>query len=101
MTSPRPDHAAVVELARHAPSVHNTQPWHFEDDHGVLTLRRDETRRLPVLDPDARQQTLSCGAALFLAASGCVCRASSRSWRWRDRATPRSWRGCGHCPVET
>ena len=70
MTSLRPDHAAVVELARHAPSVHNTQPWHFEDDHGVLTLRRDETRRLPVLDPDARQQTLSCGAALFLARLG-------------------------------
>lgn len=70
MTSPRPDHAAVVELARHAPSVHNTQPWHFEDDHGVLTLRRDETRRLPVLDPDARQQTISCGAALFLARLG-------------------------------
>lgn len=70
MTSHRPDLAAVVELARHAPSVHNTQPWHFEDDHGVLTLRRDESRRLPVLDPDARQQTISCGAALFLASLG-------------------------------
>lgn len=70
MTSTRPDLASVVELARHAPSVHNTQPWQFHDEHGVLTIRRDDTRRLPVLDPDARQQTISCGAALFLAALG-------------------------------
>lgn len=70
MTSTRPEFTSVVELARHAPSVHNTQPWRFHDDHGVLTIGRDDTRRLPVLDPDARQQTISCGAALFLAALG-------------------------------
>jgi hypothetical protein len=70
MTSTRPNLAAVVELARHAPSVHNTQPWTFRDDAGVLTIGRDDTRRLPVLDPQARQQTVSCGAALFLAALG-------------------------------
>jgi hypothetical protein len=70
MANTRPDLAAVVELARHAPSVHNTQPWQFRDDRGVLTVRRDETRRLPVLDPEARQQTISCGAALHLASLG-------------------------------
>jgi len=66
----RADLAAVVELARRAPSVHNTQPWRFSAADGVLTLSRDEGRRLPVLDPDARQATISCGAALHLARLG-------------------------------
>lgn len=66
----QPDLAAVVDLARHAPSVHNTQPWQFAVAPGVLTLRRDEARRLPVLDPDSRQVTISCGAALHLARLG-------------------------------
>jgi hypothetical protein len=70
MTRPNPDFAAVVELARHAPSVHNTQPWSFAAEGDALTLRGDDTRRLRVLDPDARQQTVSCGAALFLVRLG-------------------------------
>jgi hypothetical protein len=70
MTTPHPDLAAVVDLARHAPSVHNTQPWRFQADGDVLSLWGDETRRLRVLDPDARQQTMSCGAALYLARLG-------------------------------
>lgn len=67
MTSHPLDVAAVVELARHAPSVHNTQPWTFRADGDTVELWADEARRLRVLDPDARQQTISCGAALFLA----------------------------------
>jgi hypothetical protein len=70
MATPHPDLAAVVELARLAPSVHNTQPWRFEADGDMLSLFGDETRRLRVLDPDARQQTISCGAALYLARLG-------------------------------
>ena len=62
-----PDFTAVVELARLAPSVHNTQPWLFHAVGDVLTLSGDPARRLPALDPDARQQTISCGAALYLA----------------------------------
>jgi hypothetical protein len=61
------DFTAVVELARLAPSVHNTQPWLFRVAGDVLTLSRDPARRLHALDPDARQQTISCGAALYLA----------------------------------
>ena len=64
------DLTAVVGLAGRAPSVHNTQPWRFAGADGVLTLSRDEDRRLPVLDPDARQATISCGAALHLARLG-------------------------------
>ncbi len=63
----QPDFTAVVELARLAPSVHNTQPWLFHATGKQLTLSRDSARSLPVLDPDARQQTISCGAALYLA----------------------------------
>jgi hypothetical protein len=65
-----PDLLAVIDLARLAPSVHNTQPWLFHAARDVLTLSRDDTRRLPVLDPEARQQTISCGAALYLARLG-------------------------------
>jgi hypothetical protein len=64
---PQPDLTAVVELARLAPSVHNTQPWLFHAAGDVLTLSGDSARKLAVLDPDARQQTISCGAALYLA----------------------------------
>lgn len=54
----------VVGAASRAPSVHNTQPWRFEVDGGVLDLYADRTRQLPVLDPDGRQLHLSCGAAV-------------------------------------
>lgn len=64
------DLAAVVELAGRAPSVHNTQPWRFVAGDGALTVTRDEERRLAVLDPDARQATISCGAAVHLARLG-------------------------------
>lgn len=55
----------LVRYAILAPSTHNVQPWQFviADDH--LELRRDGARRLPVLDPDDRELTMSCGAALY------------------------------------
>jgi hypothetical protein len=49
-----------------APSGHNTQPWVFQicgDDN--IRLYADRTRALPVVDPDDRELTISCGAALF------------------------------------
>lgn len=70
MTSQTLDVTAVVELARLAPSVHNTQPWSFRAHGDTVELWADETRHLRVLDPDARQQTISCGAALYLARLG-------------------------------
>jgi hypothetical protein len=58
-----------------APSVHNTQPWHFALRDGTLQISADPSRQLAVLDPTGRQLTISCGCALFnarvsLAASG-------------------------------
>ena len=55
----------VLDLARRAPSVHNTQPWAWRLHEGfVLELFADRTRQLRAVDPDGRDLLLSCGAAL-------------------------------------
>jgi nitroreductase len=48
-----------------APSIHNTQPWHFTVTGRSLEIRSDSSRQLTVLDPRRRQLTISCGCALF------------------------------------
>lgn len=66
----RPEQAPVavverlVQLACLAPSVHNTQPWRWRYDAGVLELHADLCRGLPAEDPRGRNLTISCGAAL-------------------------------------
>lgn len=69
ITSVRPDQAEllrqVAERASLAPSVHNSQPWRFRLGPDSIELRADRHRRLPVLDPAARQLIISCGCALF------------------------------------
>jgi nitroreductase len=55
---------AIVEVARWAPSVHNTQPWTWRMRHHDLELRADRSRQLEVSDPQGRNLTISCGAAL-------------------------------------
>jgi nitroreductase len=54
----------IVEIAARAPSVHNTQPWRWRGGSHTLELYADNARQLPHTDPDARNLTLSCGAAL-------------------------------------
>lgn len=54
----------VVDLARRAPSVHNTQPWAWRWDGAALELYADPGRGLAVTDPDGRNLVISCGAAL-------------------------------------
>ncbi|MDP9092648.1 MAG: nitroreductase [Actinomycetota bacterium] len=68
---------AVVALASRAPSLHNTQPWHWQLQDGRLTLRADRSRQLRVADPDGHSLHVSCGAAaeltqLALAARGWI-----------------------------
>ncbi len=55
-------HAAAT--ARHAPSIHNSQPWHWWVRDGGLDLYVQRDRLLHRTDPDGRLAILSCGAAL-------------------------------------
>jgi nitroreductase len=48
-----------------APSSHNTQPWRFTVHGGRIRLHADRSRALPVNDPQDRELTISCGAALL------------------------------------
>jgi hypothetical protein len=48
-----------------APSIHNTQPWSFRiQNNNTIELYADRKRALPVLDPAARELTISCGIVL-------------------------------------
>jgi nitroreductase len=67
MTTTQVNFTSSVELARLAPSVHNTQPWRFRVEGETLVLSCDPGRRLRALDPSGRQQAISVGAALHLA----------------------------------
>src|SRR6266542_3026372 len=51
-------------VACRAPSIANTQPWHWRIRDDTLELRADRSRQLTVADPQGRLMVLSCGAAL-------------------------------------
>jgi hypothetical protein len=55
----------LLNYAVLAPSSHNTQPWRFNIINEAVELYADKTRALPVADPEYRELTISCGAALF------------------------------------
>ncbi|HML99183.1 MAG TPA: hypothetical protein PKD75_11940 [Tepidiformaceae bacterium] len=55
----------LVARAVLAPSSHNTQPWRFTVRDGALDLHADRTRALAVNDPEDRELTISCAAALL------------------------------------
>ena len=55
----------LLNYAVLAPSGHNTQPWLFRVSGDALELYADRSRALPVVDPEDRALTISCGAALF------------------------------------
>lgn len=54
-----------VRSAVRAPSLHNSQPWLFRVAPPVIEVFADAGRRLPVVDPDNREQLISVGAAVF------------------------------------
>jgi nitroreductase len=56
--------AHAARLARHAPSILNTQPWQWRIGRHTAELRPDPTRLLPHVDPRQHLILLSCGAAL-------------------------------------
>jgi len=55
---------AALTLATRAPSVHNSQPWHWRVGLESLHLYADPTRHLRSTDPDRRDLLISCGTAL-------------------------------------
>ncbi len=54
----------AVLLAGRAPSLHNSQPWHWVADGESLELYGDPSRLLGSTDPSGRQLVLSCGVVL-------------------------------------
>lgn len=48
----------------YAPSIHNTQPWHWRVRRDALELWSVPERQLAETDPEGRMMTLSCGAAV-------------------------------------
>jgi nitroreductase len=54
----------AVLLAGRAPSLHNSQPWHWTFDGHTLRLFAAPDRMLPATDTSGRQMLISCGIAL-------------------------------------
>lgn len=55
----------LLGYATLAPSSHNSQPWKFRIEEDAVEIFADRTRALPVVDPDDRELSISCGAALY------------------------------------
>jgi hypothetical protein len=56
--------ARAAMAAGRAPSIFNSQPWRWRITGDAAELRADRERQVPVVDPDGRLLTLSCGTAL-------------------------------------
>ena len=54
----------ILDHARRAPSVHNTQPWAWRVGDDRVDLFADYSRQLVHADPERRDMMISCGAAL-------------------------------------
>lgn len=70
----------LLRYAVLAPSGHNTQPWLFTIRGDTVDLYADRSQALPVVDPEDRELTISCGAALF------NLRSALRRFGYRDDA---------------
>lgn len=55
----------LLQYAILAPSPHNTQPWLFRINASDVEVHADPRRRLRCADPQGRQMSIACGAALF------------------------------------
>jgi Putative TM nitroreductase len=66
MYDPVADMDRLMDAAKAAPSVLNTQPWLFQIvANDRINLRAQRDRWLQNIDPERRELAISCGAALF------------------------------------
>ena len=66
MYDPVADIDRLIDAAKVAPSVLNTQPWLFQIvANDRIDLHSNRSRWLPDIDPKGRELVISCGAALF------------------------------------
>ena len=54
----------AVQLACRAPSLHNSQPWHWVAEDGTVQLYLDKDRVLYSTDHSGREALIGCGAVL-------------------------------------
>ncbi len=54
----------AVQLACRAPSLHNSQPWHWAVEGSTVHLHCDKDRSLRSTDHSGREALLGCGAVL-------------------------------------
>ena len=54
----------AVQLACRAPSLHNSQPWHWVVEGSTVHLYRDKDRSLRSTDHSGRETLIGCGAVL-------------------------------------
>ena len=68
------DYRELIRLGSLAPSSHNTQPWTFRHDDGVIRIEPDFSRRCPVVDPDDAHlfKSLGCVAENIVHAAAAV-----------------------------
>jgi|GEM_PF-6886771 len=52
----------IIDLAKQAPSSHNSQPWSITIQNDRVDVYCDMSRRLQVADHDMREVYISCGA---------------------------------------
>ena len=74
--------ARLIEHAVRAPSVLNSQPWRFVVERGAVLVFADRDRQLTALDPEGREMTLSCGAAVL------YLRIAARHHGWQPTVLP-------------
>lgn len=87
MTTPSPPTVPIRDLvarATRAPSVHNTQPWHWCIAGERVALFADNSRQLQYADPAGRDLVISCGAALHHLKVA----AAAAGWKARVRRMP-------------
>src|SRR5690348_6470489 len=75
---------SALLLATRAPSVHNSQPWRWRVGERSLHLYSEPDLQLRHTDPDARDQLISCGAAL----NHCAVAFAALGWQSKIRRLP-------------